>query len=67
MSKALTLCYEDSVEALRDAWANEADDELVHRMIDAIELIVTQLANDAGKVDELLQEFPHLEKRIIEK
>lgn len=67
MNKAVTLYYEDSVEALRDAWANEADDELVYRMIDAIELIVTQLAHDAGKVDELLQEFPHLEERVTEK
>jgi len=67
MNEATTRCYRESVEALRDARANEADDDLVYRMLDAIELIVMRLANDADKVDELLREFPHLRERFIKK
>ncbi|MBT4496850.1 MAG: hypothetical protein HOC74_03970 [Gemmatimonadetes bacterium] len=67
MDKSTTQCYKESLEALRDARANEADDDLVYRMLDAIELIVMRLANDADKVDELLREFPHLKERFIKK
>jgi hypothetical protein len=67
MDKSTTQCYEESLEALRDAQANEADDDLMYRMLDAIELIVMRLANDADKVDELLREFPHLRERFIDK
>ncbi len=67
MDKSTTQCYEESLEAFRDARANEADDDLVYRMLDAIELIVMRLANDADKVDELLREFPHLRERFIQK
>ena len=67
MDKSTTQCYKESLEALRDARANEADDDLVYRMLDAIELIVMRLANDSDKVDELLREFPHLKERFIKK
>jgi hypothetical protein len=67
MSETITRYYDDSVEALRDARDNKAANDVTRRMIDAIELIVMKLANDAGKVDQLLQEFPHLEERLIER